>query len=54
MVSYRLYIKNEVYAKIVERATKEGKTVGRWLNDVIEKAVGVGHESRKSNRKGSD
>ena len=40
MVMYRLFIKNEVYAKIVEAANREGKTVGRWLNEVIEKAVG--------------
>lgn len=45
MVMYRLFIKNDVYAKIVEKATKEGKTVGRWLNEVIEKAVGDKNES---------
>jgi len=45
MVMYRLFMKNELYAKIVEAAKKEGKTVGRWINDLIERAVGEKNES---------
>jgi hypothetical protein len=39
---YRLYLRNELYAKLVEKAIKEGKTVGRFINDILEKAVKEG------------
>jgi hypothetical protein len=37
MAMYRLYLRNEIYAKLVEKAMKEGKTVGRFINDILEK-----------------
>lgn len=39
MAMYRLYLRNDIYAKLVEKATKEGKTVGRFINDILEKVA---------------
>jgi hypothetical protein len=39
MAMYRLYLRNDVYAKLVEKAMKEGKTVGRFINDILEKVA---------------
>lgn len=39
MAMYRLYLRNETYAKLVEKAMKEGKSIGRFINDILEKVA---------------
>jgi len=39
MAVYRLCVKDEIYAKLVERARKQGKSVGAYINEIIKKAL---------------
>ena len=39
MAVYRLCVKDEIYAKLVEKARTEGKSLGAFINELIKKAL---------------
>ena len=44
MARYNLIMRNEVYVALLQMAAAEGKTMGRYLNDLLEAHVSRGTE----------
>jgi len=39
MPRYTLILSDEDYIRALRAAAKEGKTLGKWINDLIKKAI---------------
>ncbi len=47
MPRYTLILSDEIYVKALQKASAEGKTLGRWINDLIKKELEKEEEKKQ-------